>query len=1330
MTSAKGALSFGGLQTQPRAFDDVSSVQGTDVYLPSNDGYAAAHVHDAADLLDAVTAGAVVPPVVGSAAGKVIASDDSTAGRTTDKHAAVGKTGVRRLRPVEQLTGVSRDRPEIVMITKFQPAFQDASMLPRVVSAGSSRANPVGQFISGQIAARKIRRAVATRVVSSAAKKSKPVRDDLATRGAAVQTELRALGNASAFMLNVVRSSLLFKAGLDLREGTHVVDPQQEFAQHAGTVQTSFHRGAIDITSKKKSHAASTGGATKHDVIDVMVRLGYDRQTALTTFTSTKLWMQLISDLRDILRYHSLEIVDASTTARVKDRSPTALTRIDTTYFGIRPGITDVPSLRDIRISSRGDLLTFASNVDAAYQFMYDGPHLKSEEMRLTMLVHLIAKELRYSRGLSNEQVRRTLADSYKYAGTLDGGNAGLFDAILGVPGTTITHTSPGNVSTFMGLAQHQVANDQVVLTFEPDYIDLPEGTYTPGSAYYADGVLDLDKGKFDTSRLVELQKRFTVALSGFINVDVGLDLGGSGYSLDNTYVSNDKVTTIVSDPAALFDYVVNRFVDVKTGHSQYDVSNDPLAVVYAEARTDTRLRALLFLLSLARIGRASSEGPNPWDVIGQALVSVPSSDPTNPADVLHNVKTYGHSAANELADAVRDRILNKLLKAHGIIPSAKASGDGVLQLTTDGMRDALIKGTKLTAVIDDALLNILNTFVNGDRAMVQPTISFDTNFAISLGLGGLGQLPAFAAAANAPKPPARTRYGGHVDTVMAMVIFDLICTSISRYADMKIAGLSVATAGSSAGQQCFVINRAPTSHAKSVAEVEARLAKESSLIQQISSVLTKTTADIAVSAGKLADYLSAPDSIKQLTKITTVVGTGIELKALFTEQQIMLVAAAVDDMLELAQRSNEDADASGTTDADEEIRFLDDADASVGTRAVLSSALATVELTPARGANKRIIVVGVPVGLGEHLRRRIDLSTAKTGAFAVRQSDIIRVMVHKVDIQTPDLVFFPRPYFFELSRFTIKNSTRYRRLPVDCSLDDVVVAIPTRDYGSTIGTRVSYADPRDLPGSRMPVDGLSASDVLAFNDAEHAFMTSDVKRELLRNHVISHLMESYVRILTGIDLSEYHFDLEQPAPSITGTTLGRIIDARVSHISDTFTARSADVGVQSGAGLFSHLMTPEMPAAQPRVTTQQGPGRAAVRDMRPDAQRVVQHDARTVSGLSRENTTVSDPLVLSRRLLMPKQFDRVFHLLVDPDDFEIDVTRTSSTAYGQQALAALQASGDVITVRQSSAEASLRSSITSQERLRLRPRDHGAGDIAFEKYIVSIEPAYGGVQG
>jgi hypothetical protein len=129
------------------------------------------------------------------------------------------------------------------------------------------------------------------------------------------------------------------------------------------------------------------------------------------------------------------------------------------------------------------------------------------------------------------------------------------------------------------------------------------------------------------------------------------------------------------------------------------------------------------------------------------------------------------------------------------------------------------------------------------------------------------------------------------------------------------------------------------------------------------------------------------------------------------------------------------------------------------------------------------------------------------------------------------------------------------------------------------------------------------------------------------------------------------------------------------------------------------------------------------------DAQQIVKNDAKTVSGLTHEMSTVSDPLSLSRRLLMPKQFDRVFHMLVDPDDFEIDINRTCRTTYGQQALAALQAMGDVVPIPVSSAESQKQGQTTSQERLRLRPRDHGAGDISFEKYIVTIEPAYDGVQ-
>ena len=1289
ISSGKSEIAFGGLQIQPVPISTGQSNGAALAYVKSPDGPAVSQLNSAAELIGAVSTGAIVPPAIGTISSG--AAVGTAADAKLQLRLGFSRSAGRQLRPVEQLTGISQDRPEIVMVTKFQPAYSDSSTQAESAEALSARANSVGKFISGQHAARGIRRAVAGKLFSTALSRSRRFKLNFKNSQSALSAELQAVAAASAFMLNVVRTATLLRSELDLRDDSHAVDPTQVAANNAAAVNVPAK--STGKTSRKR-FATSVITFPRYNVIDVMASFGYDPGAARTTFASTKLWLQLVSDLRSVLRYHSLDLIDASKTARKGDRSPTALVRIDSNYFGLRSTVKQLPTLNDIKVTSKGDLLSFANTVGAAYTNLYVGPHIKNEEMRLALIMNLISKELRYSRGLAHELVIKTLRDSYGYTVSRTNGNDDLFDAVLGVPGASITHVSPDNVRALVGLAQHRVSSDQVVLTFESDYIDTVEGTFSPGSAYYVDGTLDLEAGKFNPTRLKELKHRFSSVFSDFSRIETGLDLDATGQSFDSTYTQTGKIAALIADPRKLFSHVAAKFVDAKTGKAQADVSSDPLSVVYSLARTDSKLKALLFMLTLARLGRAAPEGPSIWDVIGQALAGVST---LGESLFPHDVKSAGHTAANTLADAVQKLIVKKVTKS-GTLVGQTPPGSKDLKISVVALEDALIKGTKLTNAIDSTFVSILDAFVTDGKAI--------TN--------------------------ARTRFSGHTDTMIAMAIFDAVCAVISRYADMKLVGLSVLSSGSSAGQPCIVARHTPTIHAASFAEIAGRLDREHALVKQAVSVLSATTQNIATSAGKFVDFLGSPESTKQLEKIVAVVGTGPELQTLFTEQQIMLVSSAVDEMLELAQRSNEDLDASGTTDADEEIRFLDEEDASPGARAILTAALATSELTATKGANKRIVAVGVPNGLAGRLRRKIDLTTNATAAFNVRQSDIVRIMVNMVNIQMPDIVFFPRAYYFELSRFTVKNTALYGSVTPGCTFDDVVVAVPTRDYGSTLGTRIVSADPSDFPAARG--NGKKISAPSAFGDPEHAFLPSALRAEILRNHVTSHILESYVRVLTGTSFSEHHFNLADPEPLLSSDVLTNAINGRVAYVSDSFTTRVIKPR-SSRAGLFSHLRTPrangltasQLSLSHPTSTDVDGPLRLNVQGMEPDAQEIISSDARTISNLSRQLTTAADPLAVSRKLLLPKQFDRIFLLLVDPDDFEIDEAATAMTSQGQQALVALKANGDVAAVPLSGAELLARAKSSSTERLKLRPRDHGNSDMAFEKYIVTIEPAFEG---
>lgn len=94
------------------------------------------------------------------------------------------------------------------------------------------------------------------------------------------------------------------------------------------------------------------------------------------------------------------------------------------------------------------------------------------------------------------------------------------------------------------------------------------------------------------------------------------------------------------------------------------------------------------------------------------------------------------------------------------------------------------------------------------------------------------------------------------------------------------------------------------------------------------------------------------------------------------------------------------------------------------------------------------------------------------------------------------------------------------------------------------------------------------------------------------------------------------------------------------------------------------------------------------------------------------------------KRLLQPKQFDRVFHLFIDPDDFEIDVKKTTKSPYGTLTLQTLIKRGDIIASQVGEGyERTIITQDLSYQGLRFRDKDRGEGDMSFERYFVAIEP-------
>lgn len=138
-------------------------------------------------------------------------------------------------------------------------------------------------------------------------------------------------------------------------------------------------------------------------------------------------------------------------------------------------------------------------------------------------------------------------------------------------------------------------------------------------------------------------------------------------------------------------------------------------------------------------------------------------------------------------------------------------------------------------------------------------------------------------------------------------------------------------------------------------------------------------------------------------------------------------------------------------------------------------------------------------------------------------------------------------------------------------------------------------------------------------------------------------------------------------------------------------------------------------------------------------------HALRNISHFTRMKTSLSSGLNMQKNIIRPKKFDRVFNLMIDPDDFEIDYDKTMETEFGRESFKQLIKRGDVLpddrdtltksvgrrgrlrgaarNFRRKSRQRAARAELAKidPDNFFVRERDKGEGDVSFEKYFVVI---------
>ena len=278
-------------------------------------------------------------------------------------------------------------------------------------------------------------------------------------------------------------------------------------------------------------------------------------------------------------------------------------------------------------------------------------------------------------------------------------------------------------------------------------------------------------------------------------------------------------------------------------------------------------------------------------------------------------------------------------------------------------------------------------------------------------------------------------------------------------------------------------------------------------------------------------------------------------------------------------------------------------------------SLLAEPEFGEASLADERLklVTVGIPAGFSKNLSDRITREEINQTSFNDKQFDVMKVNVYKRDVRFDDIVFKPKTFIFDLSIFAgydnLHNAYGRRRERFDRQL-----------------LRVSLTDYQKPSQSKLvTIDNIR-------DDDQYSFLTADQRSNLFLNHTRSELLEYYINFLTGMKLDESTFLADDITP---GTQMNPLLEGMVREYIKEI------VGTEVSNRPMAELIS------DPSVDV----------------------DTKDMLRLMVYGSVMFEPNVLRQQVTSDKLFDRVFHIPVGVENYEVDEELTNSSESGRLSL-------------------------------------------------------------
>jgi hypothetical protein len=398
----------------------------------------------------------------------------------------------QNVQPFDIKSGIKSESPEIVLFSEFSPAYDDSGNLTSLGELLENKQNAI--LVSANSSVDSIINSTIYEDIDSELENNKKSIFDFCSRYSSKIFELLGLINA-------------IKKQFDCRY-------------------------PADDSSLKK---LGIGGVNDYGYPMSIEEFLSEDSSTISRWSSTKTWIQCCLQLKDYLKNGSMDGVlsdstpthNASTSNAYKSPynffSPKS---VNVKRFGFKanqPLVTSVFSNNNqITNKQATNSLQYTpvdimvESIQSAYKngFLTSGINTQNESIQdsITKLAYLISNEYSYSTKFKD-------FTNFGYTAK-NGKNFEMWDYLIGQVGVDVTDINPtplGQGNSLISLAQSVENNNVEVLTFEDRYIVDNVGVarnaiLTPGTYYYLESSINTDSANFDFSRLnVLLQKLKTV---------------------------------------------------------------------------------------------------------------------------------------------------------------------------------------------------------------------------------------------------------------------------------------------------------------------------------------------------------------------------------------------------------------------------------------------------------------------------------------------------------------------------------------------------------------------------------------------------------------------------------------------------------------------------------------------------------------------------------------------------------------------------------------------------------------------------------------------------